>query len=317
MHHKEYGGYIELDYQAGKEFHESALALNCGRNCLAYLIEAKSIKKLYIPYFLCASVANTCEKFGVEVEYYHIDKAFRPTFEKELDANEYFYLVNYYGQLSNDEILEWKQRYQNLIVDNAQAYFQMPVEGIDTLYTCRKYFGVADGAYLYTDILLDREIELDYSYKRMNFLLGRFEKGANEFYSEYVANNSFFRNEPIKCMSKLTHNLLRGINYSEVSKRRSENFEELDKVLGAINKLKLKIPEGAFMYPLYIENGTQIRKSLLKEKIYIPTLWPNVLDSCEKDELEYDLAQNILPLPVDQRYGIGEMQFLIDNILNM
>lgn len=27
----------------------------------------------------------------------------------------------------------------------------MPVENVDTLYICRKFFGVADGAFLYTD----------------------------------------------------------------------------------------------------------------------------------------------------------------------
>lgn len=314
MRHKEYGGYIELDYQTGKELHESAIALNCGRNCLAYLIEVKNIKKLYLPYFLCASVVNTCKKYNVEVEYYRIDETFRPIFEKKLGASEYLYLVNYYGQFTNDEIVGWKQRYPNLIVDNAQAYFQMPAENVDTLYTCRKYFGVADGAYLYTDVQLDREIELDYSYKRMNFLLGRFEKGANEFYSEYVANNSFFRDEPIKQMSKLTHNLLRGIDYARVRKIRTQNFAFLHEQLKQVNQLDLGIPEGAFMYPLYIKGGAEIRKSLQQKKIYIPILWPDVFDICDEMELEYDMAKNVLPIPVDQRYGIEDMKYLIKEV---
>ena len=37
---KEIGGYIEFEYFHGKEYHENAIKLNCGRNCLAYLIEA-------------------------------------------------------------------------------------------------------------------------------------------------------------------------------------------------------------------------------------------------------------------------------------
>ena len=43
---KEYGGYIELDTYRLPMLHEDAIALNCGRNCLAYLIEAREIKAM-------------------------------------------------------------------------------------------------------------------------------------------------------------------------------------------------------------------------------------------------------------------------------
>lgn len=59
---KEYGGYIELEKFRMKMLHEDALALNCGRGALEYLCEAKKIKKLYLPYFLCCSVVNLCKK---------------------------------------------------------------------------------------------------------------------------------------------------------------------------------------------------------------------------------------------------------------
>ena len=58
--------------------HEDAILLNCGRNALAYLLETKGIKKLYLPYFLCDSVANVCKKYGVEVAFYHIGENWLP-----------------------------------------------------------------------------------------------------------------------------------------------------------------------------------------------------------------------------------------------
>ena len=70
------------------------------------------------------------------------------------------------------------------------------------------------------------------------------------------------------------------------------------------------------MYPLYIDNGHNIRKKLIEKKIYIPTLWPDTYDYCNSDDLEYDMAKNILPLPVDQRYGEAEMKMIIDEIQN-
>ena len=68
------------------------------------------------------------------------------------------------------------------------------------------------------------------------------------------------------------------------------------------------------MYPLLLDNGVEIRKRLQQRKIYIPTLWPNVSDWCEENETEICMAQNILPLPIDQRYGTAEMDCLLEEI---
>ena len=310
---KEIGGYIELDSYSLPMLHENAIALNCGRNALWYLIRAKKIKKILLPKFLCDSVRKVCEKEGVEIKHYSITMNFIPK-DIVLSEDEWLYVVNYYGQLDNEKIKVFAKKYKRVIVDNAQAYFQMPVEGIDTLYTCRKFWGVADGAFLYTDIRLDEDLSQDESYDRMRFLLGRFERTASEFYSDYTANNQRFAQEAIKIMSKLTNNLLHGIDYDGAKQRRTENFNILQEALGAKNHLKIIVPEGAFMYPFYVKNGAQVRKKLQEKNIYIPILWPDVFECCDESEIEYDMARNILPLPVDQRYNAEDMLIIIKNI---
>ncbi len=311
---KEIGGYIEFEHSNGDEYYPDLIALNCGRNCLAYIIKAKSIKKIYLPYFLCSSVSDICKKHGAEIEYYHINERFLPEFKGCVSQNEALYIVNYYGQLSDKEIMMYKENYNNVIVDNSQAFFSKPIDDVDTLYTCRKYFGVADGAYLKTDRELKEKLDTDISYSRMNFLLGRYEVGAEKFYNEYVENNKFFINEPIKYMSKLTHNIMRSIDYDFIAKRRNENFEVLNSAFSKFNKLNLIVMDGAFMYPLYLKNGSKIRKELIDKKIFTPTLWPNVFNLCEKNSLEYDMADNILPIPVDQRYTNRDMKYLITEV---
>jgi hypothetical protein len=298
---QEFGGYIELDRYSLPLLHDGAIALNCARNALAYLIKARKIKRILIPKFLCDSVQKVCEREGVQVKYYSINKDFLPV-DVLLEPDEYLYIVNFYGQISNELLGEFADKYQRVIVDNVQAYFQAPIPGVDTIYTCRKFFGVADGAFLYTDASLNYELETDESFDRMRFLLGRFERTASEFYSEYVLNNDLFESAPIKKMSKLTDNLLRAIQYEDVKRRRTENFRILHDAFYDVNKLDLTVPEGAFMYPLYIDGGAELRKKLQEKKIYIPTLWPDVFDVCEPSEIEYDMAANILPIPCDQRY---------------
>ena len=153
--------------------HEEALALNCGRGALEYLCKAKKIKKLYLPYFLCSSVSNLCEKIGVSYSGYHINKNFEPIFQQNLGDNEWLYIVNFYGQLDNIYLSKLKQKYDRIIVDNAQSYYQLPANNVDTLYTCRKYFGVSDGAFLYTNKEIDEDLLMDESFERMRYLLGR------------------------------------------------------------------------------------------------------------------------------------------------
>ena len=116
-------------------------------------------------------------------------------------------------------------------------------------------------------------------------------------------------------MSKLTKNILGAIDYEMVKRIREENYAYLESKLGKINKLRPIAHEGAFAYPFYAENGFEVRKRLAKKRIYIPTLWPNVLEETSEGSLEYDYAANILPLPCDQRYGVDDMEDVIEVVL--
>lgn len=310
---KEIGGYIEYEYNHGKMIHENAVHLNCGRRAFSYLIKSRSIKNIWIPKFTCESVIEPFRKAGCMINLYSVGLNLQPQIEN-VPSDDWIIIINYYGQINNRTIQKIANIHSKIIVDNTQAYFQMPVCGIDTVYTCRKFFGVTDGAILYTNKRLDDTFEKDVSFGRMTYILGRYERTASEYYSLYEKNNDLFKEEPIKEMSKLTENILHGIDYEYVCNKRVDNFKYLDKNLKAHNKLVLEIPDGAFMYPLYVSNGAILRKELIDKKIYIPTLWPDVFDICENKELEYDMALNILPIPVDQRYDIDDMKYIVKEV---
>ena len=111
----------------------------------------------------------------------------------------------------------------------------------------------------------------------------------------------------MKKMSRLTWNLLHGIDYEAVRKRREENFRILDEGLKGKNRLVVRMAEGAFMYPFLTEDAEKVREKLIEHRVYIPVLWPNVLTDCNEGTAEYRLAKNILPLPCDQRYDADDM----------
>lgn len=307
---REIGGYIELDTYRKSMLHEEGLKLNCGRNALNYILKAKDIHKLMMPFYMCDSCDKVLADNNVEVRFYHVDKYFKPQI-KSHERDEWIYIVNFYGQLDNDYLKTFGSQ---IIVDNTQAYFQTPIDDIDTIYSCRKYFGVTDGAVLYTDKYLNVELPVDESYNRLNFIIGRYECGASDFYLEYVNNNKLFGSEPIKKMSRLTENLLRGVDYEYIKNRRTENYIYLMEKFNDLNEIVVSNVEGGFMYPLYIQNGMEIKRKLQKIKIYVPTLWPAVFKRCEEKTVDYLLARNIVPLPVDQRYNIDDMEYMFKMI---
>ena len=310
---KEIGGYLEFEQLISNEYYKDLLRLNTGRNALIYLMKARNIKKIYIPYYLCESVYEILKKYNYEYEFYKIKDDFLPDFSKELPEDEYLYIVNYYGQINNKTINKLKEKYKNIILDNTHSFFQEPIENIDTIYNCRKWFGVSDGAYLSTNCILNKELKKDSSKDRMKHLLGRYEENASSYYKYFKENDMKFKEEPLKEMSNLTQNLMGAIDYEKIKKIRNVNYEYLHQNLKDINKLKLNEPEVAFCYPLYLENidTESLKKKLAEQKIYIPTLWPNVLEEVSQDSIEYKYVKNILPIPCDQRYDEKDMERIV------
>ncbi len=308
----EIGGYFGLEHFTGKDYYPSLLKLNTARNALWYLIIARKIRKLYIPYYLCDAVSDLCNRVGCEYTYYCVGKDFTPKLET-ITPGAYVYIVNYFGQLTDQQILQYRSKYGNIILDNVQAFFRSPPDGIDTIYSCRKFFGVPDGAYLSTDAVLQAEVPADTSKDRMQHVLGRYEETASAFYAAFKENDEGFYGMPLRKMSGLTENILRAVDYEVVKASREQNYKELASILGSRNSLNLHWSDGPYCYPFYCKNGTEVRALLSSRKIYVPTLWPNALYT--EDPVSCDYAANILPLPCDQRYGKEQMQYMANILL--
>ena len=142
-------------------------------------------------------------KLGIDYEFYHVDINLEIRDEFSFKSNEALLYVNYYG-LKQRYVEYLAARMENkLIVDNTQAFYSMPIDGIDTFYTCRKFFGVPDGAYLYTDKLLNDSFEYDVSFDRMTSLTKRIDLGAEAGYSDFKSLSKALVGQPIKKMSCL------------------------------------------------------------------------------------------------------------------
>lgn len=309
------GGYFSLELPQREDYHKNAIRLNTGRNCLEYILRARGYKKVYVPYYTCEAVMEPINKLGIPYEFYHIDIHLEISDRFTLKADEALLYTNYFGL---------KQRYveqlaektgTRLIVDNTQAFYAKPIQGIDTFYTCRKFFGVADGAYLYTDKLLDEDFEQDESYDRMAHLLKRIDLSAEQGFVDFRKVDDGLDNQPIRRMSKLTQRIMQSIDYETAARKRRDNYQMLHEVLGEDNNLVLSLDKDAvpMVYP-YLAPVKGLREKLIENKVFVARYWPNVLEWTTKDDIEGLLAYQMQPLPIDQRCCEKEIKRIIEII---
>lgn len=315
---KEIGGYMELEHFRGEEMYGDLYKFNLGRTAFVWLLKNIPHDRVFIPEYICDSVPVSAEKAGYKVVRYRLDEELKPVWGEEgaPSDKDILYLVSYYGQLTREQIMMYHADYPMLIVDYAQAFYDEPVRepGIHTIYTARKYFGLSDGAYVATDAEGADEdyalLETDCSGSRMKHLSGRLESNARDYYSDMLAVSSTFSDAVPMKISPLTENFLGAIDYDHVQKKRRENYQVLSELLPDSNPFTQNMPSCPFAYPYYHENGIALRKYLASQNIFVPTNWSYLLKTMPSDSLEYKWSADILPLPVDQRYGYEEMEII-------
>ncbi len=309
---REIGGYFGLEELPGRALYSDYPAFNCARSALLYAIRTQNVRKLYLPFFLCGCVSGMCERYHIPYAFYHIGKDFLPE-ALSLQPGEALYLVNYYGMHGEQTVLQQATLYPTLILDNVQAYFSAPVPGIDTIYSCRKFFGVPDGAFLITDRESGawRELPRESSVDCMRHLNGRLENTASAYYSVFKQRDDAFEQAELCRPSLTAENILRAIDYPAVKEKREQNYAFLQQRWSPKNRLPVSGPPGPYAYPFLLPeqvDGPAVRRALAKEGIYVPTLWPDI--PTDSNSFEHDLAANLLPLPCDQRYDREDMMIL-------
>lgn len=314
MNHYEIGGYFELELPRGESYHPEALAFNNARNALRFFLKAKKAQKVWLPLYICESVTEALKKDGVNYSFYRINKNFEAQDKYDLKKDEYFLYVNYFG-LQSATIEKLKNEYERLIVDNSQAFFSKPQGVSAAFYSPRKFFGVADGGYLISDLTNSEAIETDQSCKRYAYALMRHDLNAEQGYEKFIENESILALQPVKKMSKLTRRIMHSIDYEKVKKSRKENFAFLAAQLAEWNEINLH-PEKddvPMVYPLLISKPG-FREYLIENKIYVAQYWKEVLDWTDEKQDENRLSRFLVALPVDQRYSKDEMLFIVQKV---
>lgn len=312
----EMGGYLPLELPEGNGFFADldpslVLEVNTGRTALCCAVESMEIQRILLPYYYCPDVVAALKSMGLALEFYHLGPDLLPLSIHDAPGTALL-LVDYFGVMP-EKVRAYSAQFQKVILDQAHGFFVPPIlrEGVMNVYSCRKFFGVCDGAYLIGQGIRRPQLREDFSYQRAIHLFKSIEVGTNGAYAENKANEAAL--EERLAMSKLTRRILAGINYAAVAEKRSRNFRFLHQRLSHLQQLKLDENQVVpYTYPLLLERD--IHAELVKEKIYVPVLWGQLLSSEWKNTWEGHLASDLVPLPLDQRYGEAEMDHLADVI---
>lgn len=323
---KEIGGYFSKEAVLGKSIRPSALSgtilVNTGRNALEYILHSLTrVDKAYLPYYTCDVLLQPLNKLGIPCEFYHINEHLELAHPIILEENEYIIINNYFG-LQNAYIQRMADHYgEHLIVDNSQAFYAPTLPGIKAFYSTRKFVGVSDGGCVWAGLPTETSrsglLHMDKSESRNVYLTIREQKGAEAGYAAFREAEKSLDNQVIKVMSAETRKALGTIDYEKIRVRRQQNFLDLHIALKDSNKLQLSPSlsrdEVPMVYPYWTDDSS-LRQRLIDNHIYVAQYWPNVFDWCQEGDLEYELAKNLIPLPIDQRYGEEEMKKIIEII---
>jgi hypothetical protein len=300
---KDIGGYFGFELKNGNEFHSKVVRLNSGRNCLDYFLEIENVKEIFISHYSCPELIEKINNRNIKIHFYKIDENFEIlNLDEYIDVKCFFMYTNYFG-LKNSYVLFLSKFFQNniLIIDNAQSFFSSHLDNIATFYSPRKFFGVPDGGYLYYN-KNKRVIKADNSLQSFKHLLLGADKQVNKGYNYYKKNEELIKNKPTLGMSEITRKILKSIDYKKIKNARRKNFQVFHESLEPINKIKLNIEwnDVPYFYPLMVYRQG-LRQHLIKNRIYVPKLWPKLNHLKIENKYEYNFVNYIIPLPIDHR----------------
>lgn len=324
---------------------EGEIYLSLAREALLYI--AKLLKNescsVMIPAYTCQTVITPFEQEGWDCHFYDIDKQLRIKRESFKDIlskvkPRVVLFHPYYGcNLTQEEtelLIEAKKNGAIIVEDMTQVIFSKRNKPFVDFYlgSLRKWFEIPDGAFIssekYTlvkeETLLENEDFVTLQ-KNAMYLRGEyFDNGNLNIKQISIQLNKFAvdliskRNIKIHRMSSFSIQSYAQCNCEENKNIRLNNYGYLLELLKESGKCLLvndnlaNIESAPLYFPIYVEGREDVQKELACNGVYAPVLWPvhdkRVLVS---EDVQY-IYDHILLIPIDQRYGIADMQKIVE-----
>lgn len=142
---------------------------------------------------------------------------------------------------------------------------------------------------------------------------------TNEKYREIFAETEEKIDEQsdVYLMSDFSRYLIGCVDINQLIEKRRKNSQRLLmglEEIGVSSARGFKRNECPLVVPVRVRNRDEFRKYLIDNRIYCAVHWP--FDGFKAHERKHavDNAESLISLPVDQRYGDEEIDYMIDVI---
>lgn len=315
---------------------EEGIFLDGGQSSLHYIYKKLNLIKdeyVIMPSYLCPSMLIGLKTLNISYDFYSINK------DLSIDINSIKNLIeekkvravlfiNYFGFYHNKETLNYlKQLSENgiLLIEDAvqMLWFKKSKNFIgDFVFNSYRKFLSIDGSVLLCKGYLEYVSTQESTYSKTisdarqlktEFINGNFNneeeflkiyaKAENEYYENIIPRTMIFKNKEL--LNNCDERLIKCI--------RIENFKFLEGKLKFIKEIKplfdsVNIIDAPLGYPIFSKNRDALRNFLKKHNIFAPIHW-NIKNEvwAENYKDSMFISNNILTIPIDQRYGYEDM----------
>lgn len=324
------------------------LWFDSGRGALAALLQWLTINspidRVYLPGFICQSVADAVEYSSLPYEVYSVDNNMQAEIEPKprsaVIGVHYFGFVNEsLRKLSEDaaeDIIIIEDCAQALLTD-LPSLRRRPIHY--RLYSPRKFLGIPAGGCLWGHPLPDISLSSGDTVELWKAWVGRFLKSQyrhslvgtrqQELEQSYLGLmeefERFLDEHPgPRALPEVVLQIIRYQDYQAIFARRCENYNTLVKLLPpAVEPLFPCLPEATCPLgcPVVIRGDgkrDEVRQLLKQEHIFCAVHWPRpkqfVSQELALNDILYD---SLLTLPIDQRYGGEDMKRITETIVTL
>ncbi len=305
---------------------------------LQQLLQKGVDRVAYLPLYCCESVKQPFIQLDFDIKYYSMGKDLQhPCYLPNDLENKVFLFINYFG-FENKPVYSWlKQMSQRnnfyIIEDCVQAAFNNFNHKLShyKIYSFRKFTAMPDGAVLISRYPFNN-LKLDLSSGNEKFLsmqvVGKILRGSIKdddlFLNMLKKSEELLYKEIIpKEMADISKIIMERIDVDVLKYKRRTNWSILHNLIKKNSFLKSNIislytqlsdstvPLG---YPIIVNNN--LRDKLLNffitKNIFCPVHW-RMNNSLIKED--YELSNKILTIPIDQRIGKKELEYIGDNLI--
>lgn len=299
-----------------------------------------------MPAYMCDSVFLPFLHRGWELVFYSVDReletAGEEIFRLALEHDPGLVFVHpYYGTDTcrglRRQLSALRRSGVMVMEDVTQSYYlQGAGQNADFIVgSLRKWYAVPDGGFVASDLPLAEEVLLDgeaYAGERLAPLVQKWEYLRDEGMPEeerqkrkaafYARNRALEAEldqyEGVRRISQLSAHILSQVDEEAARQRRAENYSYLYEKIVSMKRLwpiLMKEDEAPLYFPVYVKERDELQRFLGDRGIYAPVLWP--LGELNRDELRGDEAyiyEHMLAIPIDQRYGVSQMEKIVQTL---